>query len=827
MMHGRQHNAWRVTTLASIVLAAAILILTTFADIARLQAQTVSPGDARSNADASRNGQPGEQQSGLTTTPGPPSLSPTDTPALAPPPSPAAAGFKVPERPQEARAAKAYAVFETHCAQCHQMGRTERPLPSGGLTNILDVEQLTRDSVLVHPGLPDASRLYDILATRHAPLEVFSDNPGGIEPRPEEIEAVREWIADLGSGVQACHARAPVTPSMVETLVGEAQALERGGARDLRFISLAHLYNACATADEMAAYRQALTKMLNGVSWSPEPVSLTPLDPGGALFTLRLADMGWVAADWETLLKSAPPTLAPNLPQDIVDRAGTAQPLVTGDWLTAAATDPPLYYALLRQPPTLAELARLNGVDLEDNHRTGSARRALAQTSSVTHGNRLAERHAGALGGFWLIYDFATSSDEQNLLAYPLGPKRTPRVRTPFKPDQIRALFPLPNGFLATALFDGTGNRIERSLPGVETAYAGDTLYSAAPGTTAGAQCFSCHVSGVIGVKDTFRDYAEAVTSTLPADIKASALPFFPSRSEMSLLVSGDNERYRNALLAAAIDPTLRVNGEEPINALARRYRSASGFDAALAETGQPKETFVAALLSAKGGAAPLARRLQHGVLSRTELNDLFAALKGVDRPDRRPDADGFLRSKKTDIGLSMWLATPRPTKGDLVEIKVEADTGCFLTVISVNDEGQATVLFPNDFEPDNQIEARHTMSVPGLNAPYQLRFKSMTPETVIARCTLTPDPPPGIEHDFERQKFTVLGNWENFIRETIETEADLRANPEKIVKVAAARAEAQRRRGAPRQRPPEPAQMTLPTQVLRDGRAVLVIGGS
>ncbi len=753
---------------------------------------------------------------------------PADLPVLTTPvaPSPAAVGFQIPKRPQEARAAKAYVVFETHCARCHQTGMTERPLPSGGITNILNVDTLMRDPVLVRPGLPDASKLYDVMATRHAPLDVYPQTPVTREPRPEEIQAVREWIADLGLGVQACHARAPMTTETIEALVAEAQALERDGASDLRFISLAQLYNACATPDEMVAFRQALTKVLNGVSWSPEPVALTPLDPGESLFVIRLADLGWVAADWETLLRSAPQWLNPPLPPDIIAKAGTSTPIVPGDWLTAAVSDTPLYYALLRLPPTLTELARLNGVDVDQNIRTGSARRAATRTSAVTRGNRLSERHPGSLGGFWLIYDFATSSDEQDLFAYPLGPKRTPSVRTPFKPDQVRAMFPLPNGFFATALFDAAGTRIERAIPGVETSYSGDDITSVEPGTTAGARCFSCHVEGIIGVKDVFRGYAEAPTARIASDIKAAALPLFSSDSEMSLLVGGDNERYRNAMLAAGIEPSLRINGEELTNALANRYRGAKAFDGALAETGLARDAFLAMLTTVQGPVAPLARRLQHGALQRTELNHLFAAIKGIDQPGIPTPTGGFLRDEKSEIGLSMWLDKPRPVKDDLVDIKIETDTDCFLTVVSVNDEGQATVLFPNDFEPDNQLEARKAVAIPGLNAPYQLRLKASSAETLLARCTVAPDPPSGIEHDFERQKFTVLGNWENFIRDTIETEADLRANPQKVVQAQTARAEAQRRRSTGRQRANDAPPMRLPERVLRDGRAVLVVGG-
>src|SRR5262245_53674235 len=69
----------------------------------------------------------------------------------------------IPPRPDDPKAAKAYGVFDTYCARCHQAGRLERPLASGGLANILSIDEQARDPVLVKPGIPDASRLYDVL----------------------------------------------------------------------------------------------------------------------------------------------------------------------------------------------------------------------------------------------------------------------------------------------------------------------------------------------------------------------------------------------------------------------------------------------------------------------------------------------------------------------------------------------------------------------------------------------------------------------------------------------------------------------------------------
>ena len=228
----------------------------------------------------------------------------------------------VPPRPEEPRAARAYTVFETYCARCHQTGRLERPLASGGLSNILSIDEVARDPVLVRPGLPDASRLYDVLETRHSPLDVFSGSVGGSEPGSDDIESVRGWIRDLKPAAQACSPRQPVRPADVEKMMRDAQHLERDQGPDVRFISLVHLYNACATPQEMTAYAQALNKLMNSLSWAAEPVKLTPLDAAGTVLSFRLAQFGWDAQRWDLIERAYPPALIHAVADDVAHIAG-------------------------------------------------------------------------------------------------------------------------------------------------------------------------------------------------------------------------------------------------------------------------------------------------------------------------------------------------------------------------------------------------------------------------------------------------------------------------------------------------------------------------
>lgn len=735
-------------------------------------------------------------------------------------------GIVIPARPTEARAAKAYSVFEAHCARCHQTGKLENPLASGSIADILNIKRLAANPRIVRPGIPDASLIYDILVTRHAPLEIYGSSLDAPEPQLEEIQAVREWIRDLKPGVQACADRKPLKLDDRDTLMREAQRLERDRAKDLRFVSLEHLYEACVPLADIAAYGQALNKLFNSLSWVREPAKLTALDATGTLFSVRLSDFGWVSGHWDLIERDYPKIPGVTVPDDIKKAAGTALPLIHGDWLAAAAGEPPLYYALLGLPGTLAELANLNGVDIEQSIASGAARRIVVRTSAITRGNRLIERHAALHGPMWLTYDFATSTGEQDLFTHPLGPKATPTIKTPFKPDEIRTIFALPNGFLGYGVFDNAGNRVDRVLPGIEKEYAGTESNALEPVTKAGSRCFSCHVSGIRTTKDDLRPYITNVPpGALPAELADRALTMHASDSETALLSSGDNDRYREALALAGVSPDMRVDGEEIVTSLARQYRGGSDVKAAVAEAGLDREQFIKTLSHTEGPAAALARRLQQGVLPRTDLDRLFALLSGVDKPQAPKGSGGFLRDVKSEIGLSVWIDKLLPRAGDLVIIKAEADTDCYLSLISIDAEGKATVIYPNDFEKENLIHAGATVRVPGVDAPYQLRFKADGTETLIGRCSTSPNPPTGIEHDYERQRFTVLGNWENFIQDTLVTEMELRRNPEKAERARTAKAQVARRRReqgivAPPTRPD-----TSPGVALRDGRAVVVIG--
>ena len=247
---------------------------------------------------------------------------------------------------------------------------------------------------------------------------------------------------------------------------------------------------------------------------------------------MRLSEFGWVGGHWDVLEKIYPKALTTPLPEKTRALAGTVNPVIRGDWLSEAVNDPRLYYQLIGMPQKLSELAKLNGVDIDNDLRTQRARRAIIRNSDVTRGNRLVERHSGGRGGFWISYDFATSTGDQDLFERPLGPKSSNAVKAPFKPDSLRVMFALPNGFLATALYDAAGSRIDRVLPGVDKPiYSGASEQS----QTAGPACMACHINGVKPVRDDYASQSAGRDSPPAKEAREAALLLAGTDAELQL----------------------------------------------------------------------------------------------------------------------------------------------------------------------------------------------------------------------------------------------------------------------------------------------------
>lgn len=115
---------------------------------------------------------------------------------------------------------------------------------------------------------------------------------------------------------------------------------------------------------------------------------------------------------------------------------------------------------------------------------------------------------------------------------------------------------------------------------------------------------------------------------------------------------------------------------------------------------------------------------------------------------------------------IELVLSSDRETYavGDLATFSARSSEDCYLTLINVDPDGRAVVLFPNEFEQDNRLEAARNFSLPMPDSPYKFRLTKLGREKLIGICTQSSRPVAGIRHDFERLRFTVLGDWDEFL---------------------------------------------------------------
>ncbi len=669
----------------------------------------------------------------------------------------------VPAPPADVRAAKAYAVLDSFCASCHQTGRLTIPAPARPLANILALDEIALEPTLVKPGIPDASPLYTIMLRDHATIDLAN------EPQADAIQSVREWIEDLPRDLGRCRRRPIEQATVARTIAAKLAATPAASAKNLRFVTLTHLRNACVEPAVLELYRQAIAKVVNSLSWAPEPVRLVTIDDAETVLKLDLAEIGWTGTQWDELVAGYPYSslASANLSEAEQRRTGTLVPVVRGDWFAYAATTAPLYPVLLGLPNRHVDLQRMLNVNIDANIKSAVARRAGLSVSAVTRANRLVERHPTRTGSLWLTYDFAAGEAQPTLFANPLGPSTRAGGKAPFVHDGTKSLFTLPNGFFASSLNDARGGRLDHSPNTIEreqTTWAGPVEI--------GSSCMACHRFGPADIKDVVREQTE--TDTIAArELREAILALYPPPAEMESLVGEDREHYARAQRRAGIDPAAHVQGLEPVAALAREYGRDVGLGRIAAELGSTIEEVSDRLGSLPEELQLSIRRLKASSASRAEADRILARLApDGGRGDRAAVVIAMPPVQRAELELLLWASSDAYAIGDLATFTAWSNQDCYLTLVNIDAAGRATVLFPNELEQNNLLQAGNELRMPGENAPYRFRLKTQGWETLVGVCSTVAKSADGIVHDFERQRFTTLGSWRAYLAQAPAHEA-------------------------------------------------------
>lgn len=211
----------------------------------------------------------------------------------------------------------------------------------------------------------------------------------------------------------------------------------------------------------------------------------------------------------------------------------------------------------------------------------------------------------------------------------------------------------------------------------------------------------------------------------------------------------------------------------DPVVALASEWTRPVTLQRAAAELGSESSALTARLAKPlPRGTEPefetLALRLSHQGLARDEWLALASLLEGarVALPREAASPGG------TALNLDLWVNRLRYRTGDHLTIHARPSHACFLTVVVVEPDGIATVLFPSDFQMDNAVAAGTTLNVPGRDHGYRLVLDDPGQHRIHAICNTRTKRPEGVGHDLERQRFTLLGDWVQFLSSTREREA-------------------------------------------------------
>ncbi|MDE0325080.1 MAG: hypothetical protein OXN27_14290, partial [Candidatus Poribacteria bacterium] len=474
---------------------------------------------------------------------------------------------------QQPLAQKVFAIFEQHCLDCHG--------EFGSYSDVLTIKHkdLIEDRSVI-PGQPDASELYLRLL---GDTDTGSQMPLGQEPLDsEEIAIIRRWIEAGAANWEAIpkpERSFITTEAMLKTIHTHVKSLTAFDRSFARYFTLTHLYNAGASDDNLRAYRNALSKLVNSLSWGAEVIKPTPIDREETIFYIDLRHYEWdIKSDKWYRIEQAYPygvQLKSSTWTTLCEETKCELPFVRADWFIATASLPPLYHEILGLPETDKELETQLEVNVAENLKNAPGVRvwrAGFNESGVSVNNRIVERHKSRYGAYWKSYDFAGNVGTQNIFTHPLD----------FTHDGGEIIFNLPNGLQAYYLSTATGERLDEApINIVSNAGTRD------PVIRNGLSCMGCHTEGMRTFEDQMRPVIEQNLS--PSYDKAQALRLYTEKSEMDSLVREDIGRYRRAIAAAGGV----FGGSEPIQQLVKQFDGPLDAIHAAAEVGLETSDFL------------------------------------------------------------------------------------------------------------------------------------------------------------------------------------------------------------------------------------------
>lgn len=342
-----------------------------------------------------------------------------------------------------------------------------------------------------------------------------------------------------------------------------------------RYVGIVNRQNAGAPACELAEERAALSKALNSLSLDPIVSAPEPIDAGDLIYRIDVRHYDWnrtlsVAGQmftdgWAALTDGNP--YAPPFSGSEADVASieleTPATYVSADALIARAfSSNARYHALIQVPPTRTGLLTDSlSIDADAERQSEDVLRAGVTSSGVTGEDRAFERFGSNLDAahsIWLSADLyildgdgnplVTSNAARSIFEDPVGAVSSP--------ERSEAIFNLPNGLSAYAMFDA-----DEAV--VASAFVPAEMVSP-------VSCFGCHALGPLSVVDEVRSYVDMNRTSYDNETWETVLATYPSQSELDRQVEQDRNVVREALESAGVDPA----SPDPITRVFERFNA-------------------------------------------------------------------------------------------------------------------------------------------------------------------------------------------------------------------------------------------------------------
>ena len=594
-----------------------------------------------------------------------------------------ALGFIHTASAQQELAQQAYLILQTKCLDCHG--------PHGTFTENLVIDSASGlvDTGAVVPGQPLNSNLYARLITTDNTKRM----PLGRDPLDNaSLQVISDWIA---AGAPSWETQYDVTfiptDAMLTAMQQHLQTLNIFDQPFARYFTMTHLYNAGKSPEARNAYKIALAKLVNSLSWGFDIHNPHPIDDAETIFYIDLRNYDWDLRDaWTQIEKVYPYAIAFDEKTQAGLRAKLANlqqtmdsdvPFVHVDWFLATASLPPLYHNILRLPETERELERELGVDADRNLQRDPGRRvwrAGTNDSGVSNHNRVVERHTARYGAYWKSHDFAGSTDAQNIFTHPLS----------FERDGGEVIFNLPNGLQAYYIADKLGTRIDVAPTEIVSDPAAKD-----PAVRNGLSCIGCHTKGMKTFTDQVRSVIEQTAN--PLYDKDYALLLYVAQDKMDALLAEDTARYKTAL-----EKTGGVfGGIEPVHRFYEAFQDALEAPDAAAAVGLQTEDFLSQIrVKSSLQNLGLTGLTSGGNVKRDawtqRFSEIITALNSPDTPVTTTPST-VRPIQPTPSGT---VRIPDPILRSMIEQMLEKENGAVIT--------------PEDMERLNEIEPKHEKGI-------------------------------------------------------------------------------------------------------------------